>query len=60
MQKTKIDIVVFVVIFIFVFSLMIFGCSSESSTSPEDMYQKCITVNKENPDACDQEFTIYK
>ena len=39
---------------------MIFGYSSESSTSPEDMYQKCITVNEENPNACDQEFTIYK
>ena len=60
MQASKIDRIIISALFIFVFGLMLFGCNNEETVSANEMYEKCITVNEENPDICDKEFTIYK
>lgn len=60
MLKSKADIFVILAIFVFVISLMIFGCSTDDTVSATEMYQECITVNEENPELCDQTFTVYR
>lgn len=60
MLKSKADIFVILAIFVFVISLMIFGCSTYDTVSATEMYQKCATVNDENPELCDQTFTVYQ
>lgn len=60
MLRSNADIFVILGIFIFVISLMIFGCSKEDTVSASEIYQKCATVNEENPEECDQSFTIYQ
>ena len=60
MLKSKADIFVILTIFVFVISLMIFGCSTDDTVSATEMYQKCATVNDENPELCDQTFTVYQ
>lgn len=60
MLKSKADIFVIFGIFVFVISLMIFGCSKDDTVSASEMYQKCATVNDENPELCDQTFTVYQ
>lgn len=60
MLKSKTDIFVILAIFVFVISLMIFGCSKDDTVSASEMYQKCATVNDENPELCDQSFTVYQ
>lgn len=60
MLKSKADIFVILAIFVFVISLMIFGCSTDDTVSATEMYQKCITVNEENPELCDQTVTVYQ
>lgn len=60
MLKSKADIYVILGIFVFVISLMIFGCSTDDTISATEMYQKCATVNEENPELCDQTFTVYQ
>lgn len=53
MLKSKADIFVILAIFVFVISLMIFGCSTDDTVSATEMYQKCATVNEENPELCE-------
>lgn len=60
MLKSKADIFVILAIFVFVISLMIFGCSTDDTVSASEIYQKCATVNDENPELCDQTFTVYQ
>lgn len=60
MLKSKADIFVILAIFVFVISLMIFGCSKDDTVSASEMYQKCATVNDENPELCEQSFTVYQ
>ena len=60
MLKSKADIFVILAIFVFVISLMIFGCSTDDTVSATEMYQKCATVNEVNPVLCDQTFTVYQ
>lgn len=60
MLKSKVDIFVILAISAFVISLMIFGCSTDDTVSATEMYQKCVTVNEENPELCDQTFTVYQ
>ncbi len=60
MLKTKADIFVILAIFVFVISLMLFGCSTDDTVSASEMYQKCATVNDENPELCEQTFTVYQ
>lgn len=60
MLKSKADIFVILAIFVFVISLMLFGCSTDDTVSASEMYQKCATVNDENPELCEQTFTVYQ
>ena len=60
MLKSKADIFVILAIFVFVISLMIFGCSTDDTVSASEIYQKCATVNDENPELCGQTFTVYQ
>jgi hypothetical protein len=60
MQATKIDIFIIIGLFVLVFSLMINGCNSGDTVSAGDMYQKCAEVNEDNPEECDQSFTVYQ
>lgn len=60
MQASKLDIFIIGIIFIFVFSLMFWGCGSNNPVSDHEMYEKCVSVNEEDSDEYGQTFTIYQ
>jgi hypothetical protein len=60
-MKSKTDIITIILIAIIVVVLScVYACGSDDTVSTSEMYQKCVDVNKDNPEECEQTFTVYQ
>lgn len=62
-MKSKSDIITIILIAIIVVVLScVYACGSDDtvSSSSSEMYQKCVDVNKDNPEECKQTVTVYQ
>ena len=58
-SKTDIITIVFIALMVIVLSC-IYACSSDDTVSTSEMYQKCAYLNQDNPEECEQTFTVYQ
>lgn len=60
-MKSKSDIITIVIIAILVIVLScVYACGSDDTVSASEMYQKCADLNQDNPEECEQTFTVYQ
>lgn len=60
-MKSKTDIITIVIIAILVIVLScVYACGSDDTVSTSEMYQKCADLNQDNPEECEQTFTVYQ
>lgn len=53
-MKSKTDIITIILIAIIVVVLScVYACGSDDTVSTSEMYQKCVDVNKDNPEECE-------
>ena len=60
-MKSKTDIITILLIAAMVIVIScLYACGSDDTVSTSEMYQKCADLNQDNPEECEQTFTVYQ